>query len=471
MTNILSYGISLPHFRVDSSTLNPSRGRKQEQRAVIFVDEDPITLAYDAANKCLANFAAAESGHKKIDAVLFATTTPVFQNRYHASFLAELLDIPNGILALDFTSSLRAGTDALILADQLLTTGKYERVLLLAADTYFPAIGEELAPSLRTGHAGCALLLSREDGFASIAASRSYSSFIAEDFVYKGSAVQPDARFGRDAGFKSSVKHALNDFLEHTSAEAADFDAVILNSIFARSGAGPFLKNGFNAEKQFFRDILAAQFGFSGACHALMLLIHSLEREAERVLLFDCGNGTNVIDIKRIRPASPALSRQLDKGETVTSYQDYLLLRQAGNVNLKSATKQDMFSSDMMLEREKKNLLQLQGFACTGCGTVYFLKTMRCKNCKCEKFDVRKLEKTGIVFSFTREHYFPSSFAPVTMVVVDLDGGGRVTLQLTDDMYASGTRENPIGARVQLVLRKMMEQDKKPNYFWKCRFY
>jgi len=29
--------------------------------------------------------------------------------------------------------------------------------------------------------------------------------------------------------------------------------------------------------------------------------------------------------------------------------------------------------------------------------------------------------------------------------------------------------ETLIGAKVELVLRKMIENDAKPNYFWKCR--
>jgi uncharacterized OB-fold protein len=54
------------------------------------------------------------------------------------------------------------------------------------------------------------------------------------------------------------------------------------------------------------------------------------------------------------------------------------------------------------------------------------------------------------------------------MVVIDLDGGGRLTVQQTDDMYPSESNLIKIGDKVKLVFRKMMENDKKPNYFWKC---
>ena len=54
------------------------------------------------------------------------------------------------------------------------------------------------------------------------------------------------------------------------------------------------------------------------------------------------------------------------------------------------------------------------------------------------------------------------------MVIIDLDGGGRVTVQQTDDMSPAEANTINIGDKGELVFRKMMENDKKPNYFWKC---
>ena len=78
-----------------------------------------------------------------------------------------------------------------------------------------------------------------------------------------------------------------------------------------------------------------------------------------------------------------------------------------------------------------------------------------------------QLSKTGTVYTLTSEHYFPTTFLPITMVVVDLDGGGRMTVQQTNTMYPEKNKIE-IGAKVKLVLRKMIENDAKPNYFWKA---
>jgi uncharacterized OB-fold protein len=126
-----------------------------------------------------------------------------------------------------------------------------------------------------------------------------------------------------------------------------------------------------------------------------------------------------------------------------------------------------MFSSEMMQEREKETLLYLKGLKCDKCGTIYYLKSARCKKCKCEKFSEVQLSKRGTVYTLTSEHYFPTTFPPITMVVVDLEGGGRMTVQQTDTMYPEKNKIE-IGSKVRLVLRKMIENDAKPNYFWKA---
>jgi uncharacterized OB-fold protein len=142
-------------------------------------------------------------------------------------------------------------------------------------------------------------------------------------------------------------------------------------------------------------------------------------------------------------------------------------LRKAGNFNSSKYETKEMFSSEMMQEREKDTLQYLKGLKCDKFGTIYYLKSTRCKKCKSDKFSVIQLSKTGTVYTFTSEHYFPSSFPPISILVIDLDGGGRMTVQQTNTMYPERNKIE-IGSKVKLVLRKMIEHDAKPNYFWKA---
>lgn len=455
MSYIKSYGIALPHFRIEDTILHP-KGKKSVAKSVCFADEDLITLAYEAASKL-----ETRNSKFEIDGVLFATSTPIFKNRYHASFLADLLNLPQGILALDFTNSTRSGTDALSLANILIDSGKYKNILVVAADVHFPAIGKELSTPF--GHATCAILLSNDKGIAEITTAKSYSSALAEEFSYKGNTIQYDPRFSRDAGFKTNLTSSLKNFVSNPK----QYDAIILNSLYARMAGGIFVKAGFE-ENQFAKDTLSSKIGNTGAAHALLLLLNEIENEKKNILLADYTNGTTFFEIKTFGVIKEkVVQNELKNLELINSYQDYLLLRKAGNYNSANYETKEMFSSEMMQEREKDTLQYLKGLKCDECETIYYLKSTRCKKCKTDKFSIVQLAKTGTVYTLTSEHYFPSSFPPIHMLVIDLDGGGRVTVQQTDTMYLEKNKIE-IGSKVKLVLRKMIENDAKPNYFWKA---
>ncbi|OFX53941.1 MAG: hypothetical protein A2046_14365 [Bacteroidetes bacterium GWA2_30_7] len=453
MSNIIKYGVAFPHFRIADNILHPRLGRKGKH-AVCYTDEDIITLAYQACS----NLKIVEN----IDAILFATTTPVFSDRYHASFLADLLGLPNGIFAIDLGTTPRAGTDALILADKLIKSGVHKNVLVIAVNVNFPPIGNEISTSF--GHGAVALIVSNEKGLAEITDSQSFSSAIAEEFIYKGEDVQYDARFARTAGFVTNIGLAL----KKNNINPTSVNNLIVNSLYAKLAFGQFKKSGFDIEKQLSKDTVTPDFGHTGACHGLLLLINAIESQSGSTVLFDYFNGTNVISLSsQAVIAYPVLKNV--HATFLDSYQDYLQLRKQGNFESKSYHSHEMFSSEMLQEREKDNLVYLKGFECVSCGTVYFMKAARCNSCHKTEFKTKQLSKTGTVFTITSEHYFPASFSPTNMVVVDLDGGGRITVQQTDDMFQNENTILKIGDKVSLVYRKMMENDKKPNYFWKCK--
>ena len=456
MSYILSYGYYFPHFQIEEKILAPKYGKKGS-RSVCYVDEDILTLAFEAANICLNN------NTSKIDAVFFATTTPVFKKRYHASIIADWLNITNEITTLDFTATPRSGTDALMLANQLINGDIHKNILVITAEVDFAGIGEEARNSC--GHSACAVLVGKEKGIAEINPVQSYGSSMAEEFVYKNSKISLDPRFSREAGFKTNIKSAL----EKSKINPGVCDSVILNSLYAKLAGGVFIEKGFS-EKQFAKDDVIQNFGYTGSCHALLQLTNALDSGKKNILLFDYYNGTNVLEIiSQANHSENTLQVFSNKQTKIQTYQDYLTLRKSGNFNSNQYHTTEMFSSEMMNEREKETALYLNGYECENCKTVYFIKSAQCKKCKCSKFTPKALQKTGTVYSLTKEFYFPHSFGPITMAVIDLTGGGRMTVQLTDDMYAEDKNKLVIGSKVKLVLRKMMENGTKPDYFWKCR--
>lgn len=449
MSYIKKYGVAVPEFRISDKTLHPRLGRKG-QHAVCYTDQDIITLAFDACQNI----------PKDVDAVFFATTTPAFKSRYHASYIADLLGLEQGILAMDFGTSVRAGSDALLMADKLIKSGEYKNILVIAAEVYYPEIGKEMRTAF--GHAAVAMLISADSGIAEITSTKSYSSALAEDFNYKGEGVQYDARFARTEGFKMNLGLALKE----SNINAAETSQVILHSPYAKIAFGQLKKAGFDLEKQLMKDTVAMSVGNTGACHGLFLLINAIENGQGNIVLFDYLNGTNVIEITNNTIIEfPSIK----EGTPIEVYQDYLTLRKQGKFTGRGYESIEIFSSEMISEREKEGLVYLKGYECAKCGTKYYMNAARCNACHHTELKQTQLQKTGTVYTVTSEHYFPNSFAPTNMVVIDLDGGGRMTVQQTDDMFPTEDNTIKIGDKVELVFRKMMENDKKPNYFWKCK--
>jgi hydroxymethylglutaryl-CoA synthase len=453
MTFIKTYGVYFPHYTIADNVLHP-KGRAN-RHSIAYVDEDIMTLAYAA----IENLESKISLLRSLDAILFATTTPVFKDRYHASYLAELAGLPHGILALDLGTSNRAGSDALVLADKLIQSGKHENVLVVAVDIRFPPIGKEARTPF--GHGAVAMIVSKDKGSVEIANTASYSEAVAEDFVYKGEKIRYDSRFARTAGFKNNMKKVLSGL------SSSDTDSLIINSAYVKLILKTLTNTGFNLGNQLATDTLIPEFGFCGAAHGLLRLVYAIENVPGTSALVDYNNGSNVIRVNV--KEKPASSLNQDSHQiAIASYQDYLAIRKQGNFEGWGYRRIEMFSSEMMQERDKDQLLYLRGFECKGCGTVYYMKSARCNSCKGTEFIRKQLSKAGKVYALTSEHYFPSSFPPINMIVVDLDGGGRITVQQTNDMHRNDNSIIKIGDKVKLVLRKMMENDRNPNYFWKC---
>ena len=75
------------------------------------------------------------------------------------------------------------------------------------------------------------------------------------------------------------------------------------------------------------------------------------------------------------------------------------------------------------------------------------------------------LERTGQVFTFTRDHLYVAADSPTIMAVVDVNQGGRLYIQMTD----VDPEDVRIGDDVVLTLRRRKEGPTMHHYYWKCR--
>ena len=101
----------------------------QGERSFCNWDEDALTMAVSAAGNCIHGF-----DKSKIDANFLASTTLPFLDRSCSTIHKTALNLRDDILAEDFTTTLRAGTGALVSALDAIKAGDRKQVLVTASD-------------------------------------------------------------------------------------------------------------------------------------------------------------------------------------------------------------------------------------------------------------------------------------------------------------------------------------------------
>ena len=134
MVGITSYAAYIPWYRLSRAKMNEATGFLMNfpppgERSVANQNEDSVTMATAAGIYCLEG-----EDREKIGGLYFATSTPAYLVRQHASIVSTALDLREDIRAADFASSSKAGTTALMNALDAVKAGSADNVLVCAAD-------------------------------------------------------------------------------------------------------------------------------------------------------------------------------------------------------------------------------------------------------------------------------------------------------------------------------------------------
>src|SRR5213592_2278898 len=170
---ILAFGAYIPWRRLPRKAIaethgwfNPAlKGQAKGERAFCNWDEDPVTMAVEAARDCLGRNSRAE-----VAALYFASTSAPFDDRQNAGIVAEALGVGGKAAALDVAGSLRAGTSALIAAAGAVALD-HKPVLVVAAEQRRTAAASPL--ELSSGDGSAAVLLGPGEGVARLLAQHS----------------------------------------------------------------------------------------------------------------------------------------------------------------------------------------------------------------------------------------------------------------------------------------------------------
>lgn len=464
MVAIASYGGYIPVFRLGRQEMSQAWGIPgvPGERSVASADEDSITMAIAAGLECMAGIDPAS-----VDGVYFASTTPPYAEKQCASVVAGALDLRQNIFTADFTDSVRAATVAMRAACDAIESGSAKRVLVVAADNR-PAEPETMWEQL-LGDGGAAFLLSK-DGSATLRGFQSVTSEVigpwrrSSDRYVRAFEPKLDTQYG----YMASMVAAAKALAEKEGVGPKDISKGVFSAGDPRSNV--VLGRQLGLEMPQVQDTGFLLLGNTGTPQVLMMLAAALDaaKAGDKLLVANYGDGADafLVEVNDAFPAVPGkrtLQTYLMTKRMLPNYNAYASFRK-----LMARDRSVPKSSPVIYWRDSKMELALYGARCRKCGTVQYPIPRVCVQCGTkDELDEVKLAHKGTVFTFTLDHLVGGEYlnTPVPRVVVDLEGGGRTFLQMTD----CDPKEVSIGMTVELTLRCLHEGAGFHNYYWKCQ--
>jgi hydroxymethylglutaryl-CoA synthase len=463
MAGIVSYGTYVPTYRLPREVMAkewgiPSLGG---ERSVANFDEDSLTLAVNAAVDALG-----ERNPQSLGGVFFASTTSPYREKQAAVTVATVLDASPEIRTMDFTDTLRAGTSALLTALDLVSSGK--SILVCSGDS---RMGEpDSQQEQNYGDAGGAILVGAENVLAE--AVGTYT--ISQEFLGTWRTEEQDytrsfpGAFETKFGYNRFITAAVQGVLKKCNIAVKDIAGAAIAAPSQRILQGALRSLGLDAKAQV-QDTFWNTIGDAGTAQPLVLLAAVLERAKPGDLILVAGYGDGgdaaifrVTDAISGFRAVRSVFSQIEIKRTLSSYGKYARFRK---LMRKDYTTTDT-STPVVLLRDQKEILPLHGGKCPKCNTVQFPIHRICIECGYrDGLQEVKLPRKGNLFTFTHDYLTETPDPPTTHAVIDLDGGGRVYVQLTD----CEPERVQIGMPLELTFRKYHEGYGLKNYFWKAR--
>jgi hydroxymethylglutaryl-CoA synthase len=464
MAGIVAYGAYIPWFRLERRLIAESWGipGAPGEIAVANFDEDSLTMAVEASRDCTLDEAAGVGG------LFFASNTAPYVEKSSASVIATVLDLPSSAMVADFSQAIDCGMEALISAVTAVESGAASSVLVAASECQVsrPRTADEQTLADGAG----AVLIGKDDVIAEVKGT--YSSLGDESlgtWKVPGDVLRREAnpRWHSARVFIPDIAAAIKEAVGKFGLGPDEISKIVVAAPDFRSHQQIAKALGVKDPAKV-QDALFAFVGGCGAAQPLMMLAGALEDASpgDKILLAGGGDTYDVVLLEvtdRIKDLAPrrGIKGHIASKKNMDSYAKFLARK-----DLVPAEPDDNVSSAIQMWRDRKSVLPLYGRKCEACDTVFFPPRRVCPDCHAREQNVDwKLARKGTLWNFIDDNLAPSPEPPTTLTITDLDGGGRIFLQMTDREVA-GTE---IGMPVELTFRVIHHGGGYPNYYWKTR--
>lgn len=473
LLGILAYGAYIPRLRLSrrsiaeaNTWLNPAlKAQGKGERAICNWDEDPVTMAVEAARDALIG-----RDRASINALRFASTTFPFLDRLNASLVVQALQLSNQIAAFDVTATQRAGTSAL--ADALSKNGE---TLVVAAEKRPARAASPMEMS--SGDGAAALLIGDGEPVARLLASATSAADFVDHYRTVGSEYdyQWEERWIRDAGYLPIVPPVIARCLELAKLAPADITSFCMPAILPR--LANTIAKAARIPEAAVHDNLHVSCGETGAAHPLLMLVAALEeaKPGDRILVVGFGQGADALLFEVL----PAISQQplrlgvrghLARRRAEENYPKFLAFNETIEIERGMRAEADKLTPLSALWRNADTVTSFMGGKCAKCGTLQFPKSRICVNPNCNGIDTQESEpfadKIGRINSYTADRLTYSPDPPACYGMIQFEDGGRWMMDFTDIDEADLT----VGRAMRMMFR-IKDIDRQRGfrrYFWKA---
>ena len=302
MAEILRYGSYLPQYRASLAEIQSFYGRPGRARAKALatpaLDEDPLTMAYEAAREAL-------SGGETPGAVIAVSLSAPFGLRKLSATLARALALSDNVVAYDLAGHPGSLLDALALA-QALVAGDDARPALVVVSDHVVSYEERVCDMLSAGGA-TALLVGLSGGFCRLGPSARAGNEVY-DVWRLGTEAEP--RYRLEVLFDAYARAAAGAFtaLERATERKASTYAAVCASQPHPQTLRSLSRAGVSAE-QLEGTSFVEEIGNLGAASVGLALALGLDRAeaGQELLVFGYGGGEGIAQALELTADPPAI--------------------------------------------------------------------------------------------------------------------------------------------------------------------
>ncbi|KDE98282.1 hydroxymethylglutaryl-CoA synthase [Mycolicibacterium aromaticivorans JS19b1 = JCM 16368] len=441
---LLAYASYLPRFRLAGTAI----GTPKCDRVVASYDEDSTTMAVAAAGEVLRDGTTPS-------AIYFATSSPAYADKTNATAIHAALGLPPEVFAADLCGTGRSGFAAIRAA----AAGGG---LAVCADV---RVGRPRSADEKLGGDGAAALLFGDGpAIAHVLATTALTDEFLDRWRVPTDVTgrQWEERFGFGR-YSALVRAATEQVLDAAGVVEADHVVLACPNTGVVKGAGALVKGR--------KSIRSSPIGHSGAADAAIALCGALDvaEPGDTILVVSAVDGCDAT-VLQATSALPGARQQRavadQRADGIPA--DYLTyLSWCGLVDFEPPRRPEPDKpAGPPAARTQDWKFGLAGTRCDDCGFVHLPPLRVCRACgsAAPMSMVRITEHGATVVTSTVDRLAYSPSPPMVQAVVDVDDGGRFTVEMAD----VGPRAVQVGDRVGFTFRRLFTADGVHNYFWKA---